>query len=399
MISTSQNSAAAVAIKQPRFHQLDAIRGVAALAVVLSHFSSVMASDPVGNIDGLNKALAYFMLTPLGGLLIGLPAVLLFFVLSGFALTKMLQGSRDSYFGYAVKRVARIWPPYLLSIAFSVLFIATLGWPTGEHVGGWVSRIIGHPLSTKDVIDHVLLLGAFDPHYNFVAWTLVYEMRISLLFPLIFMTLLRWEPKKTLCIYGAISLVSVALHYFAKSQGYLPLANWALTGHYALFFVVGGLIALHLAAIARWYSAHSTMARFFLLALIIVSYTYPPQIRDLGGIFAKFPMVLTHWAILPGVALVVIMAITSPKAEAVLLHRTLQWLGKVSYSLYLFHPLVLFFMVWQLSDDFHVVHAALLGVLASLLVAAIAYRWVELPSQKMGRVLADLLRKRKPLID
>lgn len=395
----SQNSASAIPVKQPRFHQLDAIRGVAALAVVLSHFSSVMSSDPVANIDWLNKALGYFMLTPLGGLLIGLPAVLLFFVLSGFALTKMLQGSRDSYLGYAVKRVARIWPPYLLSIALSVFFIATLGWPTGEHVGGWVSKIIGHPLSSKDVIDHVLLLGAFDPHYNFVAWTLVYEMRISLLFPLIYMTLLRWGPKRTLYTYGAISFASVVLHYFAKSQGYLPLANWALTGHYALFFVVGGLIALHLAAIARWYSARSNMVRFFLLAVIIVSYTYPPQIRDLGGVFEKFPMVLTHWIILPSVALVVIMAITSPKVEAVLMHRTLQWLGKVSYSLYLFHPLVLFLMVFMLTDGFPILAAALLGVILSLLVAGVAYKWVELPSQRMGRTFGEFLKKRKPLVD
>lgn len=399
MVATSQISAAAVSVKQPRFHQLDAIRGVAALAVVLSHFSSVMASDPAGNIDGLNKALAYFMLTPLGGLLIGLPAVLLFFVLSGFALTKMLQNSRDGYVGYAVKRVARIWPPYLLAIALSVVFIATLGWPTGEHVSGWVSKITGHPLSGKDVIDHVLLLGAFEPHYNFVAWTLVYEMRISLLFPLIYMTLLRWGPSKALSIYGAVSLTCVALHYFAKSQGYLPLANWALTGHYVLFFVVGGLIALHLAAIARWYQARSNIARFALLALIIVSYTYPPQIRDLGGVFAKFPMILTHWMILPSVALVVIMAITSPKIEALLLHQPLQWLGKVSYSLYLFHPLVLFFMVRHLSDNFQVLNAALLGVAMSLVVAALAYRWAELPSQKMGRVLADILRRRNAVPD
>lgn len=398
MVATSHISSAAVSVKQPRFHQLDAIRGVAALAVVLSHFSSVMASDPVGNIDGLNKALTYFMLTPLGGLLIGLPAVLLFFVLSGFALTKMLQGSRDSYTGYAVKRVARIWPPYLLSIALSVIFISTLGWPSGEHVGGWVSKIIGHPLSTQDVIDHILLLGAFDPHYNFVAWTLVYEMRISLLFPLIYMTLLRWSPRQALLIYGVISFLAVALHYFAKSRGYLPLANWVLTAHYVLFFVVGGLIALHLDSVIDWYRKRSAMMQLFLVVLVILSYTYPPQIRDLGGALARFPMILTHWMILPGVALVVVMSIASPKFESLLMRKTLQWLGKVSYSLYLFHPLVLFLMVWMLSDNFPVLAAALLGVAGSLIVAAFAYRWAELPSQKMGRTFADFL-KRRPVPD
>lgn len=397
MLPTSQIGASAAPLKQPRFHQLDAIRGVAALAVVLSHFSSVMSSDPVGNIDGLNKALSYFMLSPLGGILTGLPAVLLFFVLSGFALTKMLQGARDTYVAYAVKRVARIWPPYVLAITVSILFISTLGWPAGEHVGGWVSKIVGHPLSKNDVIDHMLLIGAFDPHYNFVAWTLVYEMRISLLFPLIYMTLLRWSPKKALGIYGAVSFMSVALHYYAKSQEYLPLANWALTGHYVLFFVVGGLVALHLSEINRWYQERTTGFKYGLLLLVIASYTYPPHIRHLGGAFEKFPMVLTHWMILPGVALVVIMAITSRKADSLLMHSLLQWLGKVSYSLYLFHPLVLFFMVGQISDDFSVLYAALIGVMASLAVAALAYRWVELPSQRAGRVLADLLRK--PVID
>lgn len=380
--------------KQARFHQLDAIRGVAALAVVLSHFASVMASDPVGNVEQVNQAVRYLMLSPLGGVLIGLPAVLLFFVLSGFALTKMLQSSRDNYMGYAIKRIARIWPPYLLSIGLSIIYIMTLGWPTGAHVGGWVSKIIGYPLTANDVLDHVLLLGVFEPHYNFVAWTLVYEMRISLLFPLIFVTLLRWRPKQALLIYGALSFFSVALHYGAKSQGHAALANLALTGHYILFFVIGGLIALHVVAIIRWYDSLSSRQRLLLLLLAILSYTYPPQIRDIGGVFSKFPMVTAHWLILPGVTLLVVMAITSEKIKNGLMQPVLQWLGKISYSLYLFHPLILFFMVDMVGYDFNVLSASLLGIAISLFFAALAYKWVELPSQRMGRGFADSLRPR-----
>lgn len=381
----------AIAQKSSRFHQLDAVRGLAALAVVLSHFVAVMDSDPVFGIPALTKMLGQIKVSPAGGMLLGLPAVLLFFVLSGFALTKMLQGSKDGYGGYVVKRIARIWPPYLVSILLCVTLVAVAGWPTGVHVGGWLDHVTGHPVIMSDLIDHVLLLGAFETHYNFVAWTLVYEMRISLMFPLIYASLLRWAPRSVLLFYGGLSVLSVGLHYYAKSHSHPDLANWFATGHYALFFAIGGLIALNDKAISNWYASRSVGMKILLLLVIVMSYTYPSHIRALGGKFSQFPMLLTHWMILPSTFFIVAAAVASTTAKSILIHPSLLWLGKVSYSLYLFHALVLFFVTRFVSDTLGVLPAAILGILLSLIVASLANKWIEIPSQKLGRFMATKL--------
>ena len=125
-----------------RFHELDALRGVAALAVVFSHCIVIILQDATLAEGLLKDALRTVKYSPLGWAVAGLPAVLLFFTLSGFVLARMLEGARIAYPGYAVKRIARIWLPYLVSVLLAMLLISTLGWmrtsaPNYQH---WKKR-------------------------------------------------------------------------------------------------------------------------------------------------------------------------------------------------------------------------------------------------------------------
>ena len=83
------------------FTQLDALRGIAALTVVLNHFTII---DP----------LHWMWRTPLRFLLTGHDAVILFFIISGFVLTLQLTSSRKPGYGdYILQRICRIYLPFV----------------------------------------------------------------------------------------------------------------------------------------------------------------------------------------------------------------------------------------------------------------------------------------------
>lgn len=68
------------------------------------------------------------------------------------------------------------------------------------------------------------------------------------------------------------------------------------------------------------------------------------------------------------------------------------WLGAVSYSLYLLHPLVMQCCSWLASragSPFLAIAMLGAGFPLSLLAAHLAYRFVELPSIRLGHMLAD----------
>ncbi len=87
-----------------RFYELDSLRGVAALTVVLHHFSRICPE----NFTHL------LIRTPLRLLLAGDQAVILFFLLSGFVLTLPYKKNTSlSYGPFLLRRVCRIYLPYL----------------------------------------------------------------------------------------------------------------------------------------------------------------------------------------------------------------------------------------------------------------------------------------------
>jgi len=75
--------------------------------------------------------------------------------------------------------------------------------------------------------------------------------------------------------------------------------------------------------------------------------------------------------------------------------KPLLWLGKVSYSLYLFHPMVLLFCVYYLQGPLTVWGSVILGFCLSLLAAEFFYRTVEKPSIQLGKKIVEKMRARR----
>jgi peptidoglycan/LPS O-acetylase OafA/YrhL len=111
-------------VSKARLDYLDSIRGFAALVVVLGHCWLATAPASLSSHGSLSTTVASSVT---GVLFYGLAkffesgrtAVMIFFVLSGFVLTCSLMARPMPYVSYAVKRVFRIYPAFLIVILAS----------------------------------------------------------------------------------------------------------------------------------------------------------------------------------------------------------------------------------------------------------------------------------------
>jgi peptidoglycan/LPS O-acetylase OafA/YrhL len=231
---------------------------------------------------------------------------------------------------------------------------------------------------------------------NPVMWSLVYELRISLLFPLLFLATYRW-PRLTLAVALAVSLAcawlagcrTVACQPFRGAN--IAETFW-LTGYFSVFFVVGILLA-------HWRQGLRDRIRrlpspvTWLLALGAV---YAMILPNMPLLAAHMPADAMYLA---GSAAMVALAVAGGRWTQALDSRPFAWLGKVSYSLYLTHNIVLLAAVHLLFGRVGGSTLLLVVVVASLVVAAIAWRLVEAPAMRLAaRVSASRRRSRAPAV-
>ena len=373
-----------------RFVQLDALRGLAALFVVFAHHVRVFDQQPGVAPQHVSQVLHGLRYTPLFVLWGGHEAVVIFFALSGFVLFLMLRKGGLSYPQYALRRVLRLYPPYLLAMLVAVGLAVTLG---GRSVPGWAGQFWHGPYTPGSVVASLLMVGRFDDQqYDFVVWSLVHEMRVSLLFPLIAWAVLAWRARVTLGVFLGLSLLADALIYLAYHglPALLPWRSFMETGHYVVIFVVGALIARQYPRLAAWTAARTRAQTWALAAAALASYCYGGAVLPALGLDSNAGDLL----IVPGTVLTVLLCAAHPAFQRPLAHPWLQFLGRVSYSLYLTHALVLL-TVLHLST-LPLPWSLLLSLSLCVPVAALTYALAEQPSLTLTRRLARPARTTPP---
>ena len=162
-----------------RIGSLDSLRGLAALTVVLQHVLATPVFAAVHGGAGWAWVLAY---TPLHVFFAGPEAVILFFVLSGFVLGVPYFSATPPRAGaFLIRRVCRIYLPYIAALAVA---LAAMSLVPARSIPPWTSADWDRPLTLADLVNYALMSG-FERHdfFNPPVWSLVYEMRISLISP------------------------------------------------------------------------------------------------------------------------------------------------------------------------------------------------------------------------
>lgn len=365
-----------------RYIELDSLRGVAALVVVFSHVLGVLPSlDDYEPSNWFESALIY---SPLHALWAGTEAVTLFFVLSGFVLSLPFHGARNgTYPEYLFRRICRIYLPYLAAIVFALAMRAALSGLEVEGLGGLAKKMWQGPFTAVDAATHLLMVVVIpngeqaDP----VIWSLTHEMRLSIIFPVIMWVVLRyrWYVPITASLAVAAASVVAGAAVGAESN--------ARTGSYLVMFVIGALLAKHRHRVTAWCRSIGTPAQVALTAASIGLFTYSfwvfPHESAIHGVSLDLAVVTV------GAAGFIVLALGSSFHQRFLLTRPVRYLGRVSYSLYLVHAVIILAALRLLYDPLPLVVVLPLAVLASIAVAGIGYQWIERPAIALGRRYAS----------
>ncbi|NYF87937.1 acyltransferase [Tunturiibacter empetritectus] len=231
---------------QPRLRELDSLRGLASLVVVFHHFILMWPAWPWPTHGPLWHQLHLTLL--FYPLYAGHEAVMLFFILSGLVLSfPYLLGRGQPYPIFLARRILRIYGPYLAALALSVAGAAK--WHGNLGHGKWASAFWSEPVRWTLVLQHIAFLGFYNwQQFNFVIWSLIVEMRISIFFPFLALLILRVRTRIALLLAVALSLTEfVVLRLYPQTDQATGLLR---TVHYTAFFIFGILLARHLKTIS-----------------------------------------------------------------------------------------------------------------------------------------------------
>jgi peptidoglycan/LPS O-acetylase OafA/YrhL len=351
-----------------RLTELDGLRGIAALVVVLFHLSLI--AQPFLDTNTVGDAWWWMSRTPLRLATDGTQAVLLFFVLSGLVVALPALRSGFSWRKFYVSRALRLYLPAWGALALATILIFLIPRHSDNVTSGtWLNTTNAHSTPIWDLLADGTLMKVGNAVDN-VLWSLRWEIIFSLLLPVFVLVALLVRRFWLIALIACVALtIGVAAH--ADARFYLPV------------FFIGTLMAARLDSIQAWSKRRTkafwvpalSASLFFMIASQILE-PYVPAHSLLGGLL---------WSLVGlGAAGIILCAMGFAPLRRGLNSFVSQFLGRISFSLYLVHVPIVATIAFVVGDaQWWLV--ALIGLPLSITVATFFHRWVEVPSQKLAR--------------
>ncbi|WP_163255110.1 acyltransferase family protein [Bacillus tropicus] len=366
-----------------RYEELDSIRGISSLVVMIGHHLMIFSAFQNYSYED-NKPFVIYLLKETPARLIfssGNESVIIFFVLSGFVLYTSIQKKYDSYGAFLLKRICRIYLPYIVAISIAMICQTTMSEYGISYLSEWFNRSWTIESSLSLIAQHILLVGKYNTDaYNGVIWSLVHEMRISIIFPLVLTVCLRKTLRYSLLSLFSFSICSIAILFLFHFS--LTLTSYALTLHYTVLFLLGALVAKYKNDLIVFYSncTKNTKIIWFLFAILLYMYE-----GIIGEIKVLNNFIFRDYVVAISACLFVILSLSGSTLSSLLRNQYLLYLGKISYSLYLYHIISLFSLVYMLHEIFPLPIILILSLILSFILATISYVFVEKFAFRLGK--------------
>lgn len=347
---------------------IDGLRAIAVLFVILFHFDSSILQGGFTGVD-------------------------VFFVISGYVVSSSLAREREQSFvsfslNFYARRIVRIYPALVVCLVFFSA-LQTLIVPSS-----WLSSSSDETAKYAffGLSNYALIWfndGYFSPRVEFNlfthTWSLAVEEQFYFLFPVVFFIWMKWSERKGLSGYIAkwllafLLIISLTFSWYATSttpdNAYylLPSRFWELACGAMLF-------KFHTRKkFVAW--SEITASGCVLIGLVLVG---------MGFAFSDSKSFPFPWAMISVIgALFAIAGVASESgrkstATQILDNRLMVYIGKASYSLYLWHWPVIVIFKWTIGIDtsWNLIEAITLTILASL----ISYHVIEKPIRRSNFV-------------
>ena len=338
-------------------------------------------------------------------LTVGWIGVDVFFVLSGFLISNLLFREDDNFGSislsrFYVRRSLRIWPLY-----YGVLLLYAFVMPLIDE------DVFGRVYVSSGRVGYDAYRGALWPHFVFLQnylvdaqdvrmglslfWSLAVEEHFYLVWPL----LVVWIPRPRLGpILVLITLGGVALNVLTALHVLPAVGRGQTATHLRLYALGAGCWAAYLVNYrSGWLDWLRHRAWYWLAWLAIALVVWQASAGVWGRV--RIPQVLLALRFLPAAAtavLILVLVGRDARPSPLLSSRPMVYVGKISYGIYVLHPLVLGFVATRLEPRAMSAWYAPLGFLlfgaGAVALAGLSYRFFEAPilrvKERFSRVQA-----------
>lgn len=336
------------------FKNLDGVRGIAALMVMVFHFFLALPTSQ-GAPSFLLKASGF-----------GQTGVTLFFVLSGFLITRILIWSKQSkgYFGkFYWRRSLRIFPLY-----YSFLLIYYFALP---HLLGNKQVPFNEQLYFYGYLQNfaeTFNWQTMGPHHF---WSLAVEEHFYLFWPLL---VYLFNPRRLSYVIGILVLGALVLRYFMVKDG-MEVFYFTFTRIDAL--ALGSLLAIF--ELKNWFKPANSNKFLLLLVLVtlptlFVWFSASGEGQSIVQVYKYLLIALLYFALLG----LVLSLGNKHLVNKFLSNRMLLFTGKISYGLYVYHPLAYTICFRFIFNGYWLI-GLMIGFVMAYAMATVSFYLIEKP--------------------
>lgn len=361
---------------------LNGIRAIASLAVLIHHIilelgefglnNKIFGTDPDGNVTGLNLA-GY--------------GVTMFFTLSGFLITYLLLKEKEvakiRIKEFYIRRALRIWPLYFLYLGLciaTILFFKIYFYR--YNVLYYVFLAANVPFILKQSLPFLF-------HY----WSLGVEEQFYLFFPHI----AKLKNKKLLIVSIQLIIILLCLKfiflYLDKQYGFhIPYLAINITRfHIMLMGAVGGILFYNNNQRFILFSTNKVIQIISWLIIFLIAINQYHIASEISG---EIVSIITVFLI--------VGQITKKNNVINLENRVCDFLGKISYGIYVIHPLLIFYFYKTIGhfnspNIVNYLFVFLLIISSTIFIAYLSYEFYEKKFLKLKQKFSIIKSSSTPM--